>query len=376
MKQKQNNTPSPVQGAKNTGGAGRFVTVVIILLCLLALGTALNVNIGSVSIKADAILKMLWDALRFSLANLFTGGGFDDELGAVTGASTESRIIFSIRLPRMMLAAVLGGALSVSGYLLQVFFRNPIAGPFVLGISSGAKMVVGITLIFLSGFMGHIGSGTLIIAAFIGSILVTLLVLLFSGKVKNMSMLLVVGIMVGYICSAATDFCITFASEHDVVNLTSWSMGSFSGADWGEVRLAAIICVAGVLASLLISKPIAAYALGEGYALSMGVRIKAVRVTLILFSSLLSACVTALAGPISFVGVAVPHITRTLLKSSKPVFVIPASFLCGAVFCVLCDLLARTLFAPTELMISTVTAVFGAPIVIYMMIKSKRKRED
>ena len=366
----------PRRAEKRTGGAGRFAVVMIILACLLFLGVTLNVNIGSVSIRAGAILTMLWDALRFGAANLFTHGAYEADLRNVLTGTTESRILFSIRLPRMMLAAVLGGALSVSGYLLQVFFRNPIAGPFVLGISSGAKMVVGITLIFLSGYMGHVSSVTLIIAAFAGSMVVTLLVLLFSQKVNNMSMLLVVGIMVGYICSAATDFSITFASEHDVVNLTNWSMGSFSGASWSNVGLAAVICLIGTAAAMLISKPIGAYALGEGYAVSLGINIKALRAVLVIFSSVLSACVTALAGPISFVGVAVPHITRSVLSSSRPVFVIPASFLCGAVFCVMCDLIARTLFAPTELMIGTVTSVFGAPIVIYMMIKRKRAGEQ
>jgi iron complex transport system permease protein len=136
-----------------------------------------------------------------------------------------------------------------------------------------------------------------------------------------------------------------------------------------------LMCIPGILAALLLSKPISAYALGEGYAQSMGIRIKPFRILLILLSSLLSACVTALAGPISFVGIAVPHITRSLLKSSKPVFVIPATFLCGAVFCIFCDLIARTVLAPTELAIGTVTSAFGAPIVIYMMVKRRRNME-
>lgn len=191
-----------------------------------------------------------------------------------------------------------------------------------------------------------------------------------------MSMLLVIGIMVGYICGAVTDFCITFADDHDVVNLTNWSMGTFSGASWDNVQTAMLMCIPGILAALLLSKPISAYALGEGYAQSMGIRIKPFSILLILLSSLLSACVTALAGPISFVGIAVPHITRTLLKSSKPVFVIPSTFLCGAVFCVFSDLIARTVFAPTELAIGTVTSVFGAPVVIYMMVKRRRTQED
>lgn len=354
------------------GNIGRFSLIILLLSCLLVLALIMNVNIGSVSIAMQDVFRMIWDGI----ANVFSRGGSAQELSSVINSSTESQILFRIRIPRMLLAAILGGALSVSGYLLQVFFRNPIAGPFVLGISSGAKMVVGITLIFLTQYIGSISSLTLILAAFLGSLLITFLVLLFSQKVRNMSMLLVIGIMVGYICGAVTDFCITFADDHDVVNLTNWSMGTFSGASWDNVQTAMLMCIPGILAVLLLSKPISAYALGEGYAQSMGIRIKPFRVLLILLSSLLSACVTALAGPISFVGIAVPHITRTLLKSSKPVFVIPATFLCGAVFCVFCDLIARTVFAPTELAIGTVTSVFGAPVVIYMMVKRRRTQED
>ena len=338
------------------GNPGRFWGVMALLWGLLLLALVLNVNIGSVSFRPGEIYAMLWDGLRHGV-----------------GSSTESQILFRIRIPRMLLAAILGGALSVSGYLLQVFFRNPIAGPFVLGISSGAKMVVGITLIFLAEFLGSVRPVTLILAAFAGSLLITSVVLLFSQKVHSMSMLLVIGIMVGYICGAVTDFCVTFADDHDVVNLTNWSMGTFSGAGWEDVGLSAALCLPGILGALALCKPISAYALGEGYAQSMGIRVKPFRVVLILLSSLLSACVTALAGPISFVGIAVPHITRSLLKSSKPAYVIPASFFCGAVFCVFCDLLARTVFAPTELAIGTVTSIFGAPVVIYMMIRRKRQ---
>ena len=278
---------------------GRFTAIMLFLLLLLIFGLILNLNIGSVQIPAGEIFRML---LRG-----------DD-------ASTESRILFSIRIPRMLLAAVLGGALSVSGFLLQTFFRNPIAGPFVLGISSGAKMVVGVTMIFFARYLSGAGSVVMVFAAFLGSLMITTVVLLFSQKVPNMSMLLVIGIMVGYICSAVTDFCVTFADEHDIVNLTNWSMGTFSGASWDNVKTASFIWFPGVLAAWCLSKPMAAYALGEGYAQSMGISIKPFRLALILLSSLLSACVTALAGPVSFVGIAVPHITRTALKTSRPAF--------------------------------------------------------
>ncbi|MCQ2406589.1 MAG: iron ABC transporter permease, partial [Oscillospiraceae bacterium] len=286
------------------GNTSRFWLCLIILAVALVLGFYLNIQIGSVSINVREVLSLSFKGLKYWFLSLFSKNAYSKELEAVIKASTESQILFKIRFPRMLLTAFLGGALAVSGYLLQVFFRNPIAGPFVLGISSGAKMVVGVTLIFLSPFLGDFGSGTLILAAFLGSIIITVLVLMLSQKVKNMSMLLVAGIMVGYICSAVTDFCVTFANEHDVVNLTHWSMGSFSGANWADVRAGALFCCFGLIAAMLLTKPMAAYALGEGYAKSLGIPIRAVRAGIILVSSLLSACVTALAGPISFVGIA------------------------------------------------------------------------
>lgn len=374
----KNNQNSLSQKPRQNGmsSTNRFVLALAALAVLLAWGLVLNVNTGSVDIPAGDVFDMVWNALRLKTANFFTRGAYEEELSAVLNASTESKIVFSIRMPRMLLAAILGGALSVSGFLLQTFFRNPIAGPFVLGISSGAKMVVGITMIFLSRYITRISSTVMVISAFIGSLLIVSVVLLVSQRVHSMSMLLVIGIMVGYICSAVTDFCVTFAKEQDIVNLTSWSMGSFSGANWSNVVTSAWLCLLGLAAAWLLSKPIGAYALGEGYAQSMGINIKLFRAMLIVLSSLLSACVTAFAGPISFVGIAVPHITRSLLKTSRPILVIPATCLCGAVFCIFCDLIARTAFSPAELAIGTVTSAFGAPVVIYMMLQRRRGQEE
>ena len=366
-----------VDPSKNTavkGSGRRFIIMMIVLALLLLWGLIINVNAGSVKIPAGEVISMVWNGLKYKVADIFTGN-YAEELKAVTEASSNSRIVFTIRIPRMLLAAILGGALAVSGFLLQTFFRNPIAGPFVLGISSGAKLIVGFVMIIFAGYIGPTSSFSLIIAAFAGSLLVTGLVLLLSRKVHNMALLLVAGIMVSYICSAATDFMITFASEASIVNLTNWSMGSFAAARWSNVGTAFIICSLGFIFSWMLSKPIGAYALGEGYALSLGINIKAFRAALIVLSSLLSACVTAYAGPISFVGIAVPHITKSLLKTSKPILVIPAAYLCGSVFCIFCDLIARTAFSPREMAISTVTSFFGAPIVIYMMIKRRTVKQ-
>ena len=338
----------------------RFATaraVVMFALLVFAFGTmlVLNVNTGSVSIAPGDIFRII---LR---------GGSD--------GTPAGNVIWKIRLPRLLAAAVLGGALSVSGFLLQTFFRNPIAGPYVLGISSGAKMLVGMTMVFVLRYVSGVPFWAVMAASFAGSMMVTLFVLLFARRVKSMAALLVIGIMIGSICTAVTDFFITFADEANVANLHSWSMGSFSAVSWPNLIAVSVVVLLAAGGAFLLSKPIGAYQLGENYARSMGVNVKAFRVALIGLSSVLSACVTALSGPISFVGVAVPHMTKLLFGTAKPALIIPGSFLLGGVFCMGCDLIARTAFSPSELAISTVTAVFGAPVVIALMISRQRRRE-
>lgn len=298
-----------------------------------------------------------------------------DIISAVKGNEIEnSRILWDIRLPRAFAAMILGGALALAGYLLQSFFHNPIAGPFVLGISSGAKMVVAIVMVFLMGQAVRVSSAVLIIAAFIGAMISMGFVLLMSKRVNNMSMLVVSGVMIGYICSAITEFIVTFANDADIVNLHNWSRGSFSGMTWNQVAVMAVVIAVTSIAVFMLAKPLSAYELGEAYARNMGVNVRFLRVMLVILSSLLSACIVAFAGPISFVGIAAPHLVKSLLKTTKPILMIPACFLGGSLFCMFCDLLARTLLAPTELSISTVTAVFGAPVVLWVMIRRNKER--
>ena len=292
----------------------------------------------------------------------------------LTHSGDNAVIVWEIRLPRIFAAILLGGALSVSGFLLQTFFANPIAGPFVLGISSGAKLTVALTMIGALSCGRVLGSAVMITAAFAGAMLSMGFVLLIAQRVRQMPLLVVSGVMIGYICSAVTDFVITFAEDSNIVNLHNWSMGSFSGISWDNIRVMTPVVLVSLVCVFLLSKPIGAYQLGEGYARSMGVNIAAFRVVLILLSSVLSACVAAFAGPISFVGIAVPHLAKSLFGTAKPILMIPACFLGGAGFCLLCDLIARTVFAPTELSISTVTALFGAPVVIYIMVHRKSSR--
>ena len=212
----------------------------------------------------------------------------------------------------------------------------------------------------------------MMLAAFAGAMISMGFVLLVARKVGNMSMLVVCGVMIGYICSAVTDFVVTFADDSNIVNLHNWSLGSFSGMNWMHIRMMAAVILATMAVVIFLSKPIGAYQLGETYAANMGVNVRLFRVLLLLLSGVLSSCVTAFAGPISFVGIAVPHLGRVLFRTSKPLLLIPACFLGGAVFCLACDLIARTLFSPTELSIGSVTAVFGAPVVIYMMVRKQK----
>ena len=329
---------------------GRILVGFVILLVLTAGFSLWNLHAGSVTISAGEIRSILFDP-------------------GVTG--TNKNIIWSIRLPRLLSALVLGGALSVSGYLLQTFFHNPIAGPFVLGVSSGAKFTVCIAMVLFFTGGRATSSATLILAAFAGAMISMGFVLVISQKVHQMSLLVVCGVMIGYICSALTDFLVTFADDSNIVNLHNWSVGSFSGRSWADVGTMTLVCGVALVLSFLMSKPIRAYQLGEVYAQNMGVPLKAFRAALILLSSILSACVTAFAGPISFVGIAVPHLMKRLFGTAEPMVLIPACFLGGSAFCLGCDLIARTAFAPTEMSISSVTAVFGAPVVIYMMLRRK-----
>ena len=333
----------------------KFFLSYLVLIALLLLFLSINICVGSVKVP----LSDVWKLIR--------GLHVD---------SMSIDIILQIRLPRTLAAVVLGGALALSGYLLQTFFHNPIASPFTLGVSSGAKVVVAVIMILFLRKGLQVSSLVIILAAFAGAMISMGCVLLIARVIDKMSMLIVSGVMIGYICSAITDFVVTFADDANIVNLHNWSKGSFSGITWENVIVMTIVVVVSVLCVFLMSKPISAYQMGEAYARNMGVNVKIFRVVLILLSSVLAACVTAFAGPVSFVGIAVPHLVKSLFKTARPILMIPGCFLGGASFCLMCDLLARIMFAPTELSISTVTAIFGAPVVIYIMIRRRKDKEE
>ena len=325
------------------------IKFILLILSVLVL-TLMNMCMGSADISPATLVKVFM-------------GKCGDEVAV--------NIITKIRLPRTIAAFFTGSALALSGYMLQNFFKNPIAGPFILGISSGAKLFV--ALLFVAAGGGVISYFSQIGAALLGAFIVVIFVLALSRRIGSMPVLLVCGVMVGYICNAITDIVVTFAEDKDIVNLHNWSKGSLSGIGTDKALILGICISLSYIAAFLIAKPMQAYIMGESLAASLGVNVKAFRVMLIIISSLLAALVTAFIGPVSFVGIAVPHLVRAGMKGADTKVMITGCLLLGGAFCLLCDLLARCLMAPSELTLSTVTAVFGAPVVIYLVIKRRMR---
>lgn len=352
------------RGERKTGFFGRIGAV------LSALRRFLNRRRLSVGFIALGILLIVFVILNIAIGT--EPLSMDRVLDGLFNANSSVRnIVMNVRMVRIVPAILLGGALALSGFLLQTFFANPIAGPFILGISSGAKLMITITTaLFFS--RGGASSIVQILASFLGAMLSMGFVLAISYKVKRVSMLVICGIMIGYICSAVTEFLLQFIDDSNIIKLHHWTQGGFGNIWWDHVIVIAAVVIPALVLTFLLSKPMGAYQLGETYARNMGVNIRAFRIALILLSGVLSACVTAFAGPISFVGVAVPHLMRRLFKTEKPIVMIPACFLGGATFCLLCDLIARTL-VKGELSISSVTAIFGAPVVIFVMIRRQKE---
>ncbi|MBU1056028.1 MAG: iron ABC transporter permease [Proteobacteria bacterium] len=326
-----------------------FALLGIITACLVML----NIGIGSVSISLSEILQALISS---------------------HDVNTISSIIWKIRIPRAI-AAVLGGAyLAVSGLLLQVYFRNPIVGPFILGISSGATVMVSfVMLTTLTVGMTVLSPFMTTIAAFAGAYGVMLIVVAVASRVKSGVTLLIVGLMMGYLCSAVTAILTALAEKEKIKGFVLWQLGSFSGFKWNEISV--MLFLGGLILVLIymLSKPLNAFLLGEEYAASMGVNIRRFRILILLFACALAGMVTSVAGPVAFVGLAVPHMARLGFGTSDNRILIPGACLMGALVTSLCDLIARMLLSPVELPLSAITAFFGAPVVIGLLIKRRVK---
>ena len=282
-------------------------------------------------------------------------------------------IIMKIRLPRILAALAGGACLAASGILLQVFFGNPIVEPYILGISSGSTLFLG--LVILGGFtfgLPRITAMGMFTGAFLGAMLVMVLVIFASQKVRSVTTLLIIGMMFGYVCSACTSVLTVLADREKIAAFSLWTMGSFGGFTWEQVKLLYLVSLPFLFFAFLISKQLNAMMLGEKYAQSMGISIKPFRFLMVLISSVLTAIVTAFAGSISFVGLAVPHIVRSLFRTSDNRIILPASCIYGAIMAGLCDMVARMLLSPVELPLGAITSLVGAPIVVYLLVRQKK----
>ena len=320
--------------------------------------------------------------LLFGL-NLTTGSvqiPFTDVLdilcGRFAGKESWQYIILENRLPQALTALLCGASLSVCGLMLQTAFRNPLAGPDVFGISSGAGLGVALVMLLLGGTVStslFTVSGFLAIltAAFLGAITITALILFLSTLVRNSVLLLIVGIMVGYVSSSAVSLLNFFASEEGVKSYMVWGMGNFGGVSMSHIPLFSLLCIVGITAALLLVKPLNILLLGPQYAESLGISTRRLRNLLLLIVGLLTAITTAFCGPISFIGLAIPHIARLIFRTDNHQILLPGTILTGAAIALLCNFIC---FLPGEMGIiplNAVTPLIGAPVIIYVIIQRR-----
>ena len=326
---------------------------------LLVVLFVLNLAMGSVSIP----LADVWAVLTGNV----TGEAFD----------TWRFIIIESRLPQAIMALMGGAALAVSGLLLQTTFRNPLAGPSILGISDGANLGVAAVLLYFGGSLSQVtdwpisGYAAIILAAFVGASLILSLISYFSAKVKNNVMLLIIGIMIGYLTSSLISILNYYASTDKVHAFVMWGLGNFSGVSLEQLPFFSICTISGLLLSLLLVKPLNALLLGERYAANLGIRVKRARLFILICTGLLTATTTAFCGPVSFIGLAVPHMARLLLGSSNHTLLVPVTMLTGACVALLCNILMVIPGSNQILPLNAVTPMLGAPVIIYVIINRK-----
>lgn len=331
------------------------------ILGIIIVGIALfilNLFVGSVTVPFDEIFKVLLND---------------------NADKTLSVIIFNYRLPQALTALLAGAALAVAGLLMQTLFRNPLADPSMLGISSGASLGVGIVILLTGAISGTAVSSFgwwstigVSLAAFIGAVLVLFVMLAFSSRMKNMTSLIIIGLMIAYLAGSITDILKFFSLKEDIHAFVIWGMGSFSGVGTSKMPIFAISIIIGLVVTFFLSKNLNILLLGEMYAENLGLNIRKNSVIIILVSGYLTAIVTAYCGPIAFVGLAMPHIARFLFKSSDHRLLIPATMLIGMDMALVCNLIARMPGFDGNLPVNAVTAFIGAPVVISVILKSRK----
>lgn len=316
-----------------------------------------NISLGSVSIPFKDIFNSLFG-------------------GNVTKESWET-IIINFRLPKAITAVLVGSGLSISGLLMQTLFRNPLAGPFVLGISSGASLGVAILILGSSVFGGFLltnsaSNWSLPIAASLGAFLVLSAVVIAANRVRNTMSILIIGLMFGSLTSAIISVLAYFSEAAQIQQYLFWSFGSLGNLSWKELLVFGIIYFIGMITTIFVIKPLNSFLLGENYAKSSGINIKKNRNIILLITSLLTGVITAFSGPIAFVGLAVPHIARMFFTTSNHKILIPATAIIGAIILLICDAIAQLPSSEYTLPINAITSLFGAPVVIWLLIRKRK----
>ncbi len=334
-----------------------YRNIFVLLILALLLTIFINISLGSVSIPLKQIFL-----------SFFTG--------EVEKESWKS-IILNYRLPKAITAIIVGSGLSISGLLMQTLFRNPLAGPFVLGISSGASLGVAI-LILGASFLGVTISTYVFtnwgmaIAASLGAFLVLFAVMLAAAKVRNTMSILIIGLMFGSLTAAVISVLAYFSSANQLQQYLFWSFGSLGNLSWTEISVLLIIFLIGVLLVTLIIKPLNSLLLGENYAKSMGVNVKRTRNLTLISTSLLTGVITAFSGPIAFIGLAVPHLTKLMFSTSNHKILLPAVAISGAIIMLICDSIAQLPNSEYTLPINAITSLFGAPIIIWLLVRKQK----
>jgi iron complex transport system permease protein len=321
------------------------------LIPILMVLMILSISLGSVSISITEIAKIF--------------------LGNHTENIANYNIIFSYRLPKTLTSVFAGAALGFAGLQMQTLFRNPLAGPFVLGISSGASLGVALLVLLGVGINGALAYWGMAISSIIGSLAVLLMVVVVSIRLKDSMSLLLVGLMFGAFTSAIVSVMQYFSTAEDIQNFLFWTFGATGNLSWTELQIFIPTIVIGILLGYWQAKPLNALLMGDNYAQSMGLRIKNVRLFLVVSTRILAGIVTAFCGPIAFLGLAVPHISRILFKTSNHFILIPATLLLGACLLLVCDIIAQVPYSDLILPINAVTSLFGAPVVIWLILRRK-----
>ncbi|WNB18192.1 iron ABC transporter permease [Marivirga arenosa] len=324
---------------------------ILLIIPILIVLILLSISLGSVNISLADVFSIIFQ------------NNTDNE--------AFYNIIYSYRLPKSLTSIFAGAALGFAGLQMQTLFRNPLAGPFVLGISSGASLGVAFLVLLGIGVNGTLAYWGMTISSIIGSLSVLLLVVLVSIRLKDSMSLLLVGLMFGAFTSAIVSVMQYFSTAEDIQNFLFWTFGTTGNLSWSELKIFIPTILIGIAIGYWQAKPLNALLMGENYAQSMGLRIKNVRLFLVISTSILAGIVTAFCGPIAFLGLAVPHISRILFRSSNHFVLIPATLLLGACLLLICDLIAQVPFSDLVLPINAVTSLFGAPVVIWLIVRRK-----